>query len=64
MILSVSASYLPAWKLLEHVCYKKDPSIDCLMHLTRRGHHLLPFLKQSSFQTVSWIEGISFMSRH
>ena len=37
---------------------------DCLMNLTRRGHHLLPFLKQSSFQTVSWIEGISFMSRH
>ena len=31
---------------------------------TWRSDHLLPFLKESCFKTVSWIEGISFMSRH
>ena len=31
---------------------------------TRRGNHFLPFLKQGRFKTVSWIEGVGFMSRH
>ena len=37
---------------------------DCLINLTRRGHHLLPFLKQGRLQTVARVQGIRFMSRH
>lgn len=31
---------------------------------TWRCYHFLPLLKQCCFQTVSWAERISFMSRH
>ena len=43
---------------MKFLCQQKK-----ILH-TGRCYHFLPLLKQCCFQTVSWAERISFMSRH